>query len=147
MRIGITNIGLGSSRVRQPYGPNLIVNGQFTTDTSSWIGDSSTLAVVSGELEVTGAGATARARQVLIPTVSGRTYRMDAIARRGTSTATLIAVYNTADNVLLNTVNVTTTGTLPYTFDFTATGTTVYIWLRVGVGTGYFDDVQIRLVN
>ena len=125
-------------------GAELVTNGDFSNGTTGFEAVLSTIAVVSGELQVTGSSGTGRASQNLIPTTAGKTYKVLFTARNGTGTVPSFYVYNTSDNSQLFTQAFSNTSNANFTGVFTATGSSVYIWCRSGVGITYFDNISVR---
>jgi hypothetical protein len=126
--------------------PELVTNGQFTSGTTGWTASGSTLAAVSGQLEITSTGAGFAARALYsFATVVGKTYRMylDSLTvgnaiRVGTTAAGVDVVPNTGIGVVSG-----------YSIYFVATSTTTHIGLigsAVLGGKNYFDNVSIKQV-
>jgi hypothetical protein len=130
-------------------GSNLVVNGTFTTDTSSWIGARDmTIAQVSGRCEAT-TSTTARSYFYQpITTVVGQKYRFSATVQAGTYTGSIeLSINNVLSTPALGVTNPTVAVTM--TGYFTATGTTSTIQLVASSGTTagltfYVDDVTLQ---
>lgn len=125
--------------------PELVTNGDFTTNTNGWTATGSTLSAVGGKLVITATGGTqARARQTLT-TVVGRTYTVRFKVRKpsganptagsfaggGTSTYTTSAVE------------------LSMVYTFTASATSTVLTLEISGAptagdTAEFDDVSVK---
>lgn len=129
----------------------LVTNGTFTTDTSSWAagGTGATLtwdATSGGRLLVTsGTGGNGYAVQA-VTVVIGRTYTLGCTYTVGTGSLGLLGLGNSSGALNLMYRSLTPGGTYSYTF--VPTGTTVYI--RIGANepttgaTYYFDNVTLK---
>jgi hypothetical protein len=126
-------------------GAELVPTGDMS-DISAWTvgGAGTTLAVVGGELEVTGAGGTfPSGRTPDFTTVVGEWYTVSATARRGTTASPVYIAtgeYSSAQN--------STTSNQLLTFVFQAVGTSTFISCLIvsgaGTGTAYFDNVTVK---
>lgn len=138
----ITNISIREV-TRTILGPELLTNGTFYTNTTGWTAVSSTLAVVSGELEVTAATTNYPRAEQVYPLVVGKTYRMIATARKGTANADAYISYTSGPYV-----STTSTTNVTLTMVFTATNVnglaTLGIFSGTATGTAYFDNVSVR---
>jgi hypothetical protein len=125
-------------------GVELVTNGTFTSDTVGWTGVNTDISAAGGELVVTSnaASATQYAEQVLTVVV-GKTYRVSAVLRGGTSTPRLRVGTSAAGpqyGALTSTGSVT----------FVATSASLYLSPLNGnstVGTtSYYDDISVQEV-
>lgn len=128
-------------------GSELVSNGGFDTVTTGWTGVGATLAVVSGQLELTATGgSTARSTQT-VTTVVGKTYKATATMRRGTSAINCdILISGITQSAA---VTVTSNTTVSVYFVAVATTTTI----RPGTNgvttagqTAYVDNVSVKEV-
>ena len=133
-------------------GSELVTNGTFDSGVSGWTeqaGGGASIAVVSGELQITG-GTTSypRARQEFT-TVVGQKYVVSATARRGT-TSSNVYIYNN-DLGASNITYYSGTTNAELSFTFTASSTTSYVELTIdGISNGttaFFDNVSVRLAE
>lgn len=73
-------LALGFKNMRQSrgvsYGPELVTNGTFTTDTTGWAATNATLSVVGGEMQVLATAAGAQADQNVSGLTIGATYNL-----------------------------------------------------------------------
>jgi hypothetical protein len=134
----------------QTTGSELVVNGTFSTDTTGWTAVGATLAVVSGELEVTNTGASAGfADSDAFATVVGTAYIIRYTARRGTSSSVGIAVRKTAGGSEAS-VTVTSTSNVDGFLYFVASSTSTFIRVSSNQSvlgrTGYFDNISCKTV-
>ncbi len=107
-------VGLIRDKSRTINRVNLITNGTFTTNTTGWTAVDGSIAVVSGELEVTGSGGSYPRAQQTYNLVVGKTYRISATARRGTATGNAYIAHTSG--ALYAETSSTTNVTLTYTF-------------------------------
>lgn len=126
-------------------GSELVTNGNFSSGTTGWTASGSTIAVVSGEMELT-ASVSFGAFYGSITTVAGRTYKATAIARRGTAAGSVNFVARTSPtsgNLAFAISSSTSNTTL--TFYFTAAGTTTFINCTTETsGTSYWDNISVQ---
>lgn len=129
----------------------LVSNGDFPSATTGWTGTNATLAVASGELQLTTNGvATPKATETITGLTVGKTYRLTGTARRGTCTGNVrvlmadVAGFPTAVNSGSTT---NTTGSVT----FTATATTHIVELDVNAietgTTAFFDNIVVEEVT
>lgn len=128
-------------------GPELVVNGDFSGGTTGWAGGfgGSTIAVVGGELEVTGAGGSfPAARSTAFATVIGKYYSLTGVIHQGT-TASQVGI-GVVGGATSNLVGTTTPSPASLTFQAVATSTVVscLIVSATGTGTAYFDNISCR---
>lgn len=134
----------GGYQEQQFYFDGLVTNGTFDADTSGWTANTSTLAVVSNELEVTSGASSGWASQA-ITTVVGQTYVATGSHRKGTATGSKIYIGPSNGNASFG-LSANSTGTdVDAYLTFVATGTTTYIGLQAdgASGTAYFDNVSV----
>jgi hypothetical protein len=133
----------------RPFGPNLISNGTFDTDTTGWTGAlGASLSVVNGALRVAEDGndaSTARAYQSF-STVVGKPYevKVDYVGGTGGSGEVYINNNTNFGGALVSDSSIVagTTATL----SFVATATTTYILLGAGPASEYndYDNISVR---
>lgn len=127
-----------------PFGPELVVNGNFDSGTTGWTAvNGATLSVVDGALRITNGAPNGRAYQA-VPTVPGQEYQVSVTIGGGTS-GRLVRIG-------------TTQGTASYlaftgtggTGTFIATTATTYITLMLDNATvgkyGDFDAATLRAI-
>ena len=130
------------------YGPELVVNGIFTTDTASWSsGTGATLSVVSGQLKILSAGSNATAQQTVSGLTIGALYRFAAEMAPSQANRASIALGGATSAGL----NYATTGSpsLTFTAEFTSLTITLYAadsqWADAGQHA-LFDNVSVRQI-
>jgi len=125
-------------------GNELVENGTFDTDTSSWDEDDSTLSVVSNKLRITTIATYGNARQV-IDTVAGEDYILSSDISAGTGTGGMFA--KTGDGVS----NIKYVDDVDgfQSFTFTAVGSTTMVLFRVSddIAGHYcdYDNISVTL--
>ena len=143
MRIGF-GFDIAQPRTGGGLGPELVVNGSFDGGTSSWIvNPSATAAVIGGEMRLSTTSGSFDIRQS-IPTVSGKVYRVSALARRGQATgAARLSIVTRIDGP-----SVASESMEFVQFVFTASSTTSTISLNAPNGNGdyFFDNISVREV-
>jgi hypothetical protein len=132
-------------------GSELVVNGTFPTDTTGWTATAATLAVVSGELEVTNTGASAGfADSDAFATVVGTAYIVGYTARRGTSSSAGIEVRKTAGGAETF-VTLTSASNVDGFLYFVASSTSTFIRVSSNQAvlgrTGYFDNISCKVAS
>ena len=147
----ITHAASTNATMTDGYGPEVVTNGKFGTDTAGWVSGPSaaTSAAVSGEMQVTSVSSYGRVITA-IPTVVGRQYEVSGVGRvisgAGVPAASLYLTNSTGSTIQAGTVNYTTTNA-PLGLFFTATATTSYIsaitFGNVG-NVSAFDNVSVR---
>lgn len=142
-----TGTGVVTMAQGETTGSELVTNGGFATDTTGWLGLNSTIASVSGELEITADGTgQARATQTFT-TVVGKVYKAEATMRRGTSTINCdILISGIAQS---SAVTGTTNTTVSVCFVATATSTTIRpgtTGVTTAGQTAYVDNVTVKEV-
>ena len=144
----LTVTGNGTLPIDAPInvkGSNLISNGDFTTNTTGWAATTSTLAVVSNELQLTpNSGVNGFANQQVDNLVVGRRYSASITI---TSDANYLArLYIGTSANAQDTISKMNLGVGTHTLSFVATATTHHFALVVGGGTGQvtkFDNAQL----
>jgi hypothetical protein len=132
----------GKAGARNPYGPELVSNGTFDTNTTGWTPTNATLSVVAGQLRITNTAASSGRAEQAVATEAGATYRWEATGNGGTfaigSTTGTAGLVNSAG------LNGSSSGT------FVAPGTQVFINPRTAsVTLGFakdFDNISLRKV-
>ena len=129
--------------------PELVTNGTFDTDTSGWTSqNNATLAVVGGQLTVTGDGTSNPTAYQAITTVANEWYEVvgyhdhNGVFNTGIRIGTTAGGSEIADNLM------TADGT--YRFLFKATGTTTYVSLRnftTATNTAVYDNVSVKEIS
>jgi hypothetical protein len=81
---------------------DLIVNGDFSTDTDNWTQDTGTLAWSSGKARLTSAGSGSGMYQTFSPTIDIRGYRLNFnVTTSGSVTSYWVSLWNSATNIVL----------------------------------------------
>jgi hypothetical protein len=138
-------------------GANLITNGAFTSDASSWTADNCTLASVAGGdagncLQLTSTGGDSQSASQDITLTKGKSYRLSAAVKSGTAgnDAYYLTAYGIASAVYPGFVTGTSSGSwVTITFDFTAKDSIIRIYLQKATthagspGTMLFDTVTL----
>lgn len=124
---------------------NLLTNGDFTTDTTGWTANGSSLASVSGELELTpNLSVNGFASQQVDNLVVGRSYIASfTVTVDAASYSRLYIGTTVTGNEVLSNLNL---GVGTHSFSFVATATTHYFTIVVGGGTGQvtrFDNARL----
>lgn len=131
------------------YGPELITNGTFDTNTIGWVAGnaSSGLSVVGGKLRLSAVNATAQPiATCTVATVAGRAYQFGCdVNRAGTTANAYLQVFDGNELAAKSAVN----GTHLQTFVAKSSTTTLRLWLQGQVTGNYvdFDNVTIREVT
>lgn len=156
------SVGLRLDKSRgAAVGSELVTNGDFSSGTTGWVATSSTLAAVSGELEVTATSTSQPSATRAITTVAEKWYRATVTFRAaaGNSVARSarfrIGTNSGGGSILAGPYEVTANGvSRTVSVMFKATTATTYPLLEVG-NTGaygaigdkaYFDNVSIKEV-
>ena len=134
------------SRLGLVLGPELVTNGDFSNGTTGWSAvNGATLAVVDGELEVTGAGGSYPLGTRNITTVIGNSYKCVVTCRRGTSASNARIICGTPY------VDTSSTSNVQIQQIFVAVATTTAISCAIGSATGtgtvYFDNISVKLLE
>jgi hypothetical protein len=147
----ITHAATTNATMTDGYGPEVVTNGKFGTDTAGWASGASaaTSAAVSGEMQVTNVSSNGRV-VTAIPTVVGRRYEVSGVGRvrsGGGGPAASLYLTNSGGGTLQGgAINYTTTDA-PLGLFFTATATTSYISAITFGSVGNvsaFDNVSVR---
>lgn len=137
-------------------GPELVTNGDFSSGTTGWTAAASTIAVVSGELEVTATGVSGQQALGSFSVVAGRAYRVTGLARAAATNSVAKSARVEVDisgtrqgrqEVDANGV----TKNIGFTFFATATGVatikldvaSITAWGAVG-DKAYFDNISVK---
>lgn len=139
------------------YGPELVVNGDFSNGTTGWqqgTNTTSSAAVVNGEMVVTSTSASPYGSQATAVTcVIGRRYSTTATYRANNATNCFIGFSTSLTSVnttypYQSTMHANATN-ITYTGSFVATSTTHYIHAAVtGNGnSGTFDNISVREIT
>ena len=128
---------------------NLLTNGDFTTDTNNWAATTSTLAIVSNELQLTpDSGANGFANQRVDNLVIGKSYIASVTVTVDAGNYSRLYIGTSANGN--QTVTSSNLGTGTHSFTFVATATTHHFALVVGGGTGQvtrFDNARLTEAN
>jgi len=143
---------LDKSKGLLPTGSELISNGDFSGGTTGWTSVvTASVAVVSGELNITTSSAYGRAGQA-ITTVAGLAYTCTCTYRRISGTGTVYVEANTLINggvALGNTPQSSSSSATTTTFTFIAQGTSTTIF-AIATGSGDvigLDNVSVKLLT
>lgn len=131
----------GGQTLSQVVSPQteLVTNGTFTTDTSGWSTVLSSLAVVSGRMQVTATSTGGRGVQSFAVVV-GKAYRVLFDQENGTQIAGFRAGTTAGGSEYFA---VSSTGS--YSRAFVATGTTLHLSaIPSGVGTAFYDNISVK---
>ena len=124
---------------------NLLSNAEFTTDTTGWDATTSTLAIVSNELQLTpDSGANGFANQQVDNLVVGASYIASVTVTVDAGNYSRLYIGTSANGN--QTVTSANLGTGTHSFTFVATATTHHFALVVGGGTGQvtrFDNAKL----
>jgi len=131
----------------ETYGPELVTNGTFDSDTSGWTAEGlNTIASVGGELEITLNSAAFTGAIQYFSLEVGKSYLVSGQGRRGTSGSNFIV--RIFDNTTTKQHTITTTSNEEFSFVFTASGTSGGIKILTvasnGSGTIYADNISVR---
>jgi hypothetical protein len=145
LRLGSAALGGGA---REPvYGPELVSNGSFATDTTGWNAVSGVASAVAGWGRLTSSASPAHLSQP-ITTEIGATYRVTGDWRSSAGTWRIVVGTTAGGNNLANPSSAAS-GSIDLTF--VATGTTTYVAVRSVVITvgdyGEMDNVSIKKVT
>lgn len=128
-------------------GTELVTNGTFTTDTSSWTASNATFTQVGSAGQLTNSTTTTGYAYQAITTVVGKNYTVSCAFTKGTAAQGSLMAGTVAGGSTLG--QVFSTVTAPLTFNFTATTTTTYITLfNSDIAAGVistFDNVSCKL--
>lgn len=129
-------------------GPDLIVNGDASNGTSSWLLNSATIGVVGGQFEITSTSGVNTYMSQAFTTIIGHTYFVQLDYVTGSSPSPQHAVIGNAAGDF-SIANVTLdSGSGTYSFMFTATSTTTYLGIgygQTGAGQTYrTDNISVK---
>jgi hypothetical protein len=131
-------------------GSELITNGTFDTDTSSWTAVDGTLSASGQKLTVTRTGATFGAAYQAIATTSGKMYAVKFDTEYVAGNGNFVLVGTSPSNADLGTFGPYTTNSINNVVTFIATGSTTYIRLLadtlIGV-TAIWDNISVKEVT
>lgn len=148
--ITFTRSTTGTALAKISYGEELVTNGTFDTNTSGWTAVSSTLASVSGQLQIADAAPNSYSQAYqAVSTVAGRVYKLSVDFVGGGGGLGTITYGNTqptsstyGDNQVFQGA---TAGT--YTVVFAASSATTYVSLGgEGAFTATYDNVLVKEV-
>lgn len=128
------------------YGDELVVNGDFATDTSGWTANNSSLSAVSGKLRLTQQGSGLGFAQTTVSTVAGKLYRFewDYIAGTSATPTARLGSASLASNI--SSVSADLNG-----INFVAVSSTTYVNFRMSGTTdglyAEFDNVSVKEVT
>ena len=127
----------------------LVTNGTFTTDTSGWTAiGSATIAVASGELQITSTGTANCGAKRSVTCVIGKTYTVVATGRRGTCTSPVKIDIGGISSAATNAT--TSNATLIFTFVANATAHDVQAYIGGAAANGetaFFDNISVKLAD
>ena len=125
---------------------NQVANGDFSLGLHGWTAQVSSLAVSSGELEVTNSGTNYGRAYQAVNTVIGKDYIVSADIRKGTCTTAYIQAGNTLYGTEYGSESTTSATLVTLTLSFTATTDTTYINClnsNDSNATGYYDNISV----
>jgi len=128
------------------YGTELVVNGDFATDTSGWTANNSSLSAVSGKLRLTQQGSGLGFAQTTVSTVAGKLYRFewDYIAGTSATPTARLGSASLASNI--SSVSADLNG-----INFVAVSSTTYVNFRMSGTTdglyAEFDNISVKEVT
>lgn len=133
-----------------PAGTNILTNGTFDTDTTGWTAiNSATIAIVSGEMQVTGGGVATGGFSQAVSGFGNRAFRVRGTGRKGT-TGSALAILGTTQNSVFSsapaTIDITSTSnTTTDMYISTAKGTNTWFGGKANIatsGTSFFDNLS-----
>jgi hypothetical protein len=142
-----------------PVGSNLITNGGFASDTSSWSGWQATLASVAGGesgncLEVTGVSGDTQSGNQNVTLVVGKRYRLSGYVKEGSVAGSAygfaVAHRESPYQQVFSATGTSTGSWVAFTADFVATYADVQIQIyknSAGAGTILFDTITLFELN
>ena len=139
----------GTALRKVAYSPELISNGEFTSDTSGWAALGATQAIVSGELEITTTSAGGGSWQ-LISVTPNKPHLLTLDRRVGTADIASVIVYDGGipGSGAPSLINDTDAGT--FSEAFVPTNDTVSVYLRAAAlsagTTAYYDNISVKEV-
>ena len=127
-------------------GSELITNGTFDTDTSSWIShNGGTLGFSSGRLSVGTADSHSAYQEISV--TSGSTYTVRAIIDVGSTAGCRVGVEYTLGTRAGNETPSNQTGDYRFTFVASSTGTMYVRAFIQSAGTAYFDNISVQEIT
>lgn len=134
----------GPNPVAAANSPELVTNGGFDSGTAGWTAQNSSIGEVGGELVVTGSGGVfPKAQQTISGLTAGRTYLMEATARKGTTASNVYISPVVGTDVIASSTSATRLQAI-----FVASGATATIVVGIASGTGsgtaIFDDISFK---
>jgi hypothetical protein len=140
--------GIAESHLDTRFGSELVTNGDFPSDTTSWTAVDSVLSTDTARLKVTNSGANKGYAHQAITTVAGKTYRLQYDVAIGDAVSANIFVgASIGGDELGRKINVTGDGTLV----FIASGISTVIHLQnndpVDAEFNFFDNISVKLTN
>lgn len=146
--ISVARASSGTCLRKVKFGPNLVANGTFDTDTSGWTGADCTISSVGGQMEITYT-ATTQWAYTSIPTEAGKVYRATVYAR---SDNAVLWGLQAEDSVFGGTIlkfreeTTLTSDLVAKTITFVAQSDTVVleVFTRLTSGTAYVDNVTVE---
>ena len=149
MHGNIKGAWLSDTSTASVTGTELVTNGTFDSNVSGWTAVNATIAYSSGRALVTRTGGSGPSAYQTITTVIGQRYVLSGtIDSTGTGNRGDIRAYSDAASTLLVSAPGTDNQTVNVLATFTATTTTTYIYFTLDdQGTGYFDNVSVRLAE
>jgi len=147
--ITFSRASAGTALRKVAYGPELISNGEFTSDTSGWIDVFSTLSAAGEVLTITADGSGYGRAQLLAPLTltTGKTYVISFdIPETDGGNPKLVKIGNIANGNSHLSESFTAAGS--YSFSFVATSSIGYVTLSLNnsVTSAQFDNVSIKEV-
>lgn len=135
--------------VSEGYGSEFVTNGDFSSGTTGWTATQSTLAVVSGELEITSTATNfGQANQSLTTLVDGERYSISGYARKGTAETSATLFIQDGTTQLSAAIDSSGTGAAAINFCFNRRTGTPQIKLtgfNTSSGkTAYFDNISVK---
>jgi hypothetical protein len=131
-------------------GSELVTNGDFSNGTTGWTSLVSTLAVVSGALEITNTTTDFGASYQTLNCSVGATYQVTCTARKGTAATLFVAVGTVPRNSTMGSSSTASATDVPLTFTFVATQAvpviSAYLPNTTGGTTGYIDNISVKQV-
>jgi hypothetical protein len=131
------------------YGPDLVTNGTFDTDTSGWAAVNAAIAVDTARLKITPSAAWGYAQQRISGLTVGAVYRLTADGEIGTATQLQLWIGDGPSGLEYGTPTLTGDGSIDVTFTPLApSGGAVWLSLYVnGSGAdGFYDNVTVQEV-
>jgi len=132
----------------ETYGPELVTNGTFDTDTSGWTANSTTLSVVSGKLKVENSSAAYGNTTTPITLQVGKQYVLSFDFTKTTHNAVLAFNTDSGGGSGTRKASITLSSSGSYSLIWTADTASMYVAATVNVATlgAYFelDNISVR---